>query len=230
MLIPWGHTISYSPDAAHPYLVNGVHLISAHQSQPIIYNVAHSDEHPLAANPWREDIAISGWDQVITGSMINFPGLRYLTEYIVIWFQRREWHDADARRLGGILLSEIMPILATPLPHPDLPAMLEEVIEYIQAHLPERFTIADLSQLAGCSATTLTRQFRHYLHQSPLEWIIHTRLRQAANLIVTTHLPIGIIGRQVGFDDPYYFSKLYKQVYGESPKHYRNRMAITMHI
>ena len=48
----------------------------------------------------------------------------------------------------------------------------------------------------------------------------------AAPLIDTSNAPLKSIASSVGYDDPYYFSRLFKQCLGMSPQHYRNERQV----
>lgn len=225
LLLPWLHSISYFPHASHPFEIGTVHLIPAHdQSQPVAFTVASAESELPLDLPWRSDAPVAGWDGVLAGDFSGARALECLAEYIVAWFQRGEWQDADAFLLGRLLVSEVTRALAGPLSRTDLPAALRALIKDVSADLAAKYTIEKLAQRAGCSPAQLTRLFRHYLHQSPMAWIISERLAEAERALLTTQLPVGVIGWQSGFDDPYYFSKIFKQYYGESPRAYRARL------
>jgi len=42
---------------------------------------------------------------------------------------------------------------------------------------------------------------------------------------MTTDQSVATIARQVGYDDPLYFSRIFRRVHGVSPSEYRNRLA-----
>ncbi|MNH42191.1 Arabinose operon regulatory protein [compost metagenome] len=48
------------------------------------------------------------------------------------------------------------------------------------------------------------------------------RINHAKELLDATHLSIGEVGYQVGLEDPYYFSKVFKKYVGMSPSEYKN--------
>lgn len=47
------------------------------------------------------------------------------------------------------------------------------------------------------------------------------RVEQAATWLERTDDPVGVVGEKAGFASPYHFSKVFKRVYGKSPKIYR---------
>jgi transcriptional regulator GlxA family with amidase domain len=81
--------------------------------------------------------------------------------------------------------------------------------------------MSDIANYADCSTSTLTRLFQKYLNKSPGQWLQEERLKQAAMLIATTILPFSEIGKRVGIDDQFYFSKIFKQHSGMTPTAYR---------
>ena len=54
------------------------------------------------------------------------------------------------------------------------------------------------------------------------DYILKTKIDEANDLLKNTDLPINVISRSVGFDDPLYFSRIYKEKQKISPKNYRN--------
>lgn len=98
---------------------------------------------------------------------------------------------------------------------------LTELLAWIDQHLSEPLTTDDLARVGRISPRQLTRRFRQITGMSPLGYVIHQRMTRAAVLLSQTALPIKQIGQAVGCDDPYYFSRLFKQVMKVSPQSYR---------
>jgi AraC-like DNA-binding protein len=63
--------------------------------------------------------------------------------------------------------------------------------------------------------------FKKYDHLPPSRYIMCLKMNKATNLLLATDLKIKEIARHVGFDDPYHFSKNFKQFHGYSPKKFR---------
>jgi transcriptional regulator GlxA family with amidase domain len=64
--------------------------------------------------------------------------------------------------------------------------------------------------------------FKRYSDNSPHEYLTRLKLNKAANMLLTSRLTIKEIAREVGFDDPYHFSRNFKKFHKLSPKYYRN--------
>ena len=87
-------------------------------------------------------------------------------------------------------------------------------------------TAALMVTLAGCvnlSATHFSRPFRRYFGSSPMHYVIQQRMARAASLLAETAAPIKQVAHAVGYDDPYYFSRLFKRTVGLAPGAYRKR-------
>ena len=77
------------------------------------------------------------------------------------------------------------------------------------------------------SVPTVFRKFKAGFGMTPANYINSVRLAQAAVMLEMTQKPAGSIGYEVGFEDVFYFSKLFKQKYGVAPTMYRERMQDT---
>ena len=93
--------------------------------------------------------------------------------------------------------------------------------EYIAAHLQENIDISSLCEELQISRSRLYTIFRQEADQGIAEYIKRQRMHRAKKLLKTTDLPIPEIAAEVGFLDYNYFSRVYKSVYGKSPKTYR---------
>ncbi|MHB9035246.1 MAG: helix-turn-helix domain-containing protein [Armatimonadota bacterium] len=227
LVLPWNHSITYRPDKHSPFLVGGVHFIPNHSCDaPIWYDVAHSAGHPNWGLRERRDACLFGCDEVLHGSFAGDRSLEHLAEYIICWFLRGEKNDAEARWLGSLLVNELHYAAERSCIDKAIPDCLNTLLLYMRNNLNCKYSVQDMAEMVYRSAPTVTRLFRRYLNSSPIEWLIQTRLERAANQLVTTDLPIGEIGKRVGIDDSYYFSKRFKQAYGLTPTSYRKKISM----
>ncbi len=96
-----------------------------------------------------------------------------------------------------------------------------KLIGYMGQHYPERITLESLSRVVFVSANYLATIFREYTGRSPIDYLIQIRLDEACRLLRLPERAIGDITKMVGYEDPAYFSRLFRRHIGISPLGYR---------
>lgn len=86
-----------------------------------------------------------------------------------------------------------------------------------------QLSVEDLSNHLFVSKSYLRHLFNEYSSQSPMRHIIQVRLARAQTLLKQTDMPVSKIADACGFDNPYYFSRLFTQVYGQTPTQFRRQ-------
>ncbi len=104
-----------------------------------------------------------------------------------------------------------------------IPANLLSVKRFIESHLSQPIRLDDLAAQALISPSRLSAQFKRYFHASPIDYVLRLRLRRASHLVLDRNLTMSQVARQVGFSDPFYFSRQFKKHYGLNPTAYRRR-------
>lgn len=101
-------------------------------------------------------------------------------------------------------------------------------LNYIHAHIMEDITIEQLSNVTFLSPSHLTRTIRKRTGYSPIGYIKACRVNIAKGRLKLTNDSIEEIATRCGFHDSKYFSRVFKQETGLSPRQYRNQHAHTM--
>ena len=83
--------------------------------------------------------------------------------------------------------------------------------------------IRDIARHIGINRSYLTNIFKKRTGLSPQEYLLRYRLNIACRLLLTTNYPIQEVARQIGYENPMTFSKMFKSAYGVSPKVYRSQ-------
>jgi AraC-like DNA-binding protein len=102
-------------------------------------------------------------------------------------------------------------------------AVIDPAVRYFEQHFAEPVYIADLAARLGCSAGHFHRLFKQHTGRSPILYLAELRVRRAAHLLSNTQLPIAEIARMVGFEDQFYFSRVFHRMMGRTASEYRRR-------
>jgi AraC-like DNA-binding protein len=98
---------------------------------------------------------------------------------------------------------------------------LTKSIEFMRANVARSLTLQELSRQAGLSPTRYSLLFREQTGSSPVDHHIRLRMQAACHYLDTTALSIKEAAAKLGYDDPYYFSRLFQKILGCSPLAYR---------
>lgn len=104
---------------------------------------------------------------------------------------------------------------------PENDKIFEAAKAYIESHLHEDLSVEQLCKELQIGRTKLYEIFRNELKMGISKYILRRKMHRAKKLLKTTDLSISEIAYNVGFSDYNYFSRVYKKIYGKSPKHYR---------
>lgn len=92
--------------------------------------------------------------------------------------------------------------------------------EYIINHYEEPLTVEGLAAHASVSHSSLYRRFVKRFQVSPKRFLLEYRIERACALLKETNCSIQEISTSVGFEDPFYFSRAFKDLKGISPRQY----------
>lgn len=105
--------------------------------------------------------------------------------------------------------------------------VVNQMITYFHTHYNEKISLDQIAQNMYLSPVYLSKIFKEETGESPINYLIKIRLEKAKDILSTSHSDsIKKIACQVGYEDAYHFSKLFKKYYGISPLHYRKKIEI----
>lgn len=96
-----------------------------------------------------------------------------------------------------------------------------ECIEYLTGHLSAPHTLASLSARTNMSVPHLSYLFKQRTGVSPMRYLTRMRIRRACELLDATDKAIKDIAYEVGYEDPFYFTRIFRSAVGASPRAYR---------
>ncbi len=98
---------------------------------------------------------------------------------------------------------------------------LRPVIRYISEHYCEKIYIEELAEMINVSSDYFTKMFRDSIGKTPIEYINGLRVNKAMQLLSDTDDSMAEIADEIGFCNPNYFHKIFKQYIDVSPLAYR---------
>ena len=99
--------------------------------------------------------------------------------------------------------------------------LVNDTILYMRSELGSQLTVNDMALKNNLSASHFSSLFRKATGMSPIDYFIHLKLQKACLLLYGSDIKIKKVANAVGYEDPYYFSRLFKKYMNVSPNRYR---------
>ncbi|CAH0992461.1 HTH-type transcriptional activator RhaR [Sinobacterium norvegicum] len=209
---------------------------TAVSSGDIIY-LPHGSTHQYQANsvdPWSLYwLHFDGHLAEAFGEHINLPLHRFaigLQARVVRVFDgvvalRHSSHNIAEFIQGGhqvqALLSYIALLVQQRQPYAVNCFDTEHIRAMMQEHIHAKLDLDMLANEARLSKFHFSKKFKQATGESPIKFFINMKMQRACYLLDSTARPIKHIAAGLGYQDAYYFSRLFKKTIGVSPEGYR---------
>nr|WP_294493020.1 AraC family transcriptional regulator [uncultured Mediterraneibacter sp.] len=100
---------------------------------------------------------------------------------------------------------------------------IKEALNYIEQSFQNDISIEEIASFCGLNRTYFGRIFKETVGKSPQQFLLSYRMAKAAELLKLTSLSVRDIGNAVGYPNQLHFSRAFKNVYGMSPREWRNK-------
>ena len=105
-----------------------------------------------------------------------------------------------------------------------IPTTIMSAISYITLNLDKELTVAQLADRANLNPDYFSRLFRESTGSRPIDYVHEKKIERAQYLIVTTPLTLAQIAELTGFQNAFYFSKIFKKITGIAPGRYKKQL------
>ncbi len=102
--------------------------------------------------------------------------------------------------------------------------LAERAAGYIERNLQRKVSVSEVAEHCCVSPCHLTHVFRSVLGVPPMRYIQQMRVDRAKKLLADESLYVYEIAQAIGFDDPFYFSRMFKRISGVSPGEFRTHI------
>ncbi|TGD73912.1 AraC family transcriptional regulator [Mangrovimicrobium sediminis] len=203
VLLPQGLAHDYRADPADPWSVFWVHFQGA-STRVFLQYLGYRDGNPLAS---------AGVSPRLIGAFQSLMEVRRTG------YSSRAFINAS-NQLRHLLTQISLEISAQQgSTQGGLP--LEQVQAYMLENIDGSVSLDELAAVANMSKYHFSTRYRQLTGYSPIKHFLHMKMEQACQLLDASELGVGEIARELGYEDPLYFSRLFSKTIGSSPRGYR---------
>ncbi|ABV64344.1 ABC transporter substrate-binding protein [Bacillus pumilus] len=179
-----------------------------------IYAMLHDEIIPISQENAKS--LLNAWQFVHTDA---FDQIHYsLSQMIDLWKKNDSVHSFQCQLLFQSLILKLLTLHQHKVG--DTAQALLKTKQYINDHSDEPIRLATLAKMAGISPNHYSEQFKKQFGQSVTDYVTRKRLTRAKQLIAQGHNKLRNIAQEIGYQDPYYFSRLFKKKTGITPSQY----------
>ena len=202
-IIPKGVPHHYGTTNSDPWSIYWIHFSGEHSN--ILYSRYTRDSEPEVQVIPYDEHRVKLFDLIFTMlernysirniELINIKLLEYLSSFI--------YHE------------EMYPSFYTS-------DHINNSIEFMKKNLHSSYNIQELAEKLNYSVSHYSALFKKKTGFSPIHYYIQLKIQKSCQYLYFTDMNIKEICSKIGFDDPYYFSRMFKKMMGSSPAKYRS--------
>ena len=100
---------------------------------------------------------------------------------------------------------------------------IDDAIHFMRENIQRQLNMKEIAEYTGFSVSHFSTLFRQKTGVTPLNYFNQLRIQTACHHLDFTDLQINQIAMTIGFDDQFYFSRIFHKIMGCSPSEYRKR-------
>lgn len=143
--------------------------------------------------------------------------LSLFRQFNFLWLEKEPGYLLKARGLFMIILHRLLTLASNGNSAQISDPKIEMVKNHILSHFSEKIMVAELARLAGLHPVYLSTRFRKVTGYTVKEYMNRIRINRAFDLLSAKGYSVTETALMCGFDDIFYFSKLFKQFNGFPP-------------
>ncbi len=213
-IVTAGHMVIYRPKESQRYIYYGVDQTEVYW----VHFTGSNVKNILRSYGIKDNMRI-----IPTGTSLEY------TRIFKQMIQELQRCQTDYKELLALLLRQILISIHRQLTNEHklrneyLDKEIELAIQYFNDNYNTEINIEAYAASRGMSVSWFIRNFKQYTNTTPMQYIVSIRITNAQVLLETTNYNITEIGSIIGYDNPLYFSRIFRKQKGVSPSEYRNQ-------
>jgi len=207
LLIPRGTPHVYGSDGPEPWTIHWVHFIGT-EADFFLYHLP-ADEYAMQVDQESaaalERLFLQCYQSFVGGFILH--RLIYCAQIL--------------HHLLGLLFFDNRNF--SPLQQTSRFRSLEVTLTFLQQNVHRSIPLREMAERAGLSISHFSCLFKQQTGYSPMSYFINLKMQRACTLLTVEEKAVHEIAQEVGYTDPYYFSRLFKKIIGRSPTLYREQ-------
>lgn len=194
----------YGTDDANPWTIYWMHFTGSRAGHFLDFLRPQSDGSPITVSPQPERFQL--FDDILSHVEMSFN-----MDNIV-------YANSSLARFLATFNNAVYN------PNPVNPAgddPISRSITFMKENLSRSLSLDELARIAGMSASHYSAVFREKVQSAPINFFTFLKIQEACRLLENTQLRIKEVAYQIGYADPYHFSRVFANVMGVSPRDFR---------
>jgi two-component system response regulator YesN len=100
---------------------------------------------------------------------------------------------------------------------------ITKILDIIDMDLSQDLSLNAVASRLSLNPSYVSRLFKQYVGKTFVEFVTSRRIEQGKQLLETTDMKVGDVATSVGYQNSYYFIKLFKEATGMTPGEYRKQ-------
>ena len=102
-------------------------------------------------------------------------------------------------------------------------AYVREAISFIEQNFGDDITVEDIAEYCSLNRNYLGKLFKESTNQTLQHFLIYYRMTRASEYLKYSDMTVGEVGKMCGYQNQLHFSRAFKNIYGVSPNHWREK-------
>ncbi|QJD09379.1 helix-turn-helix transcriptional regulator [Flammeovirga sp. MY04] len=132
-------------------------------------------------------------------------------------------HSKDATQVKEIIYNEAVELseMISDIPQQKNALAVNKVVDYLKGNFSEDISVDEIARMAGLSKAHLMREFKKNIGQTILQYQTKLRIEASQHLLIDQ--TVTETAYQVGYNNPNYFSTVFRKVTGFSPIEFQEK-------